>query len=105
LGWLFDEQSLESISIPVHIVAVGKDLIVPMEKNAEVFAKRITQSKLSVIHDDAGHYVFLNRPSLLGKRLMAPQFCEDHHTVDRRQVHEQVGEIAVNFFDEKLSKR
>ncbi len=105
LGWLFDEASLKSIGIPVYIIAAGKDSIVPVEKNAHVFAKMISKAKLNIIHEEAGHYVFLNRPSLLGKRLMPSRFCEDHCSVDRKLVHEEVGKIAVNFFDEKLSVR
>ncbi len=102
LGWLFDETSLKMIDIPVYIVAVGKDRIVPIEKNAKVFAKSISNAKLKVVHNEADHYVFLNRPSLLGKRLMAPRFCEDPSTVDRKQVHEMVGKEAVRFFDAQL---
>ena len=48
LGWMFQENSLEKIDIPVYIVAPEKDQVVSTEKNARVFASKIARSTLKI---------------------------------------------------------
>ncbi len=102
LGWMFDDFSLKSIHIPIYIIAAAKDKITPLEKNAKRFSEKISKATLKVFNNDSGHYTFLNRASLIGKRVLESKFCEDPASVDRRQVHEDVGKTAVQFFDETL---
>lgn len=104
LGWLFDPASLHKIKIPICIVSTNKDQVVPFEKNARLFAKEIKKSTLKLIKNEGDHYVFLNCASLIGKRLLEPRFFEDPAHIDRSYVHEEVGAIAVNFFDKNLLK-
>lgn len=103
LGWLFDESSLKKISIPICIISTSKDQVVPIESNAKLFAKTLTKSTLKILAGDGDHYVFLNRVTLIGKRLLEPRFCEDPHGVDRLLIHEEVGKTAVEFFDRHLN--
>ncbi len=105
LGWLFDETSLKKIDVPICIVSTNKDQVVPMEKNAHIFARAIRKATLKIINNGGDHYVFLNRASLIGKRLLEPRFFEDPQHVDRVQVHEEVGATAVAFFDKNLSSK
>ncbi len=102
LGWLFDESSLKQIPIPICIITTNTDRVVPFEKNAKVFAKSISKATLTVLKNEGDHYVFLNRASLVGKRLLAPRFCEDPASVDRLKIHEEVGKMAVSFFNRNL---
>ena len=102
LGWLFDESSLKKIPIPICIITTNKDRVVPVEENAQVFAKSITKATLKILSGEGDHYVFLSRASLVGKRLLAPRLCEDPCNVDRMQIHEEVGRTAVEFFNRHL---
>ena len=102
LGWLFAEDSLEKISIPIYIIAPEKDQIVPAEKNAMIFAKKIARSSLKILYGDADHYVFLNRATAVGKRFLDAKYCEDSATIDRKKLHEELAKNTIVFFDENL---
>ena len=101
LGWLFDEKSLEKIEIPVMIVASEKDDIAPPEKNAAIYAKKITRASFKML-PEANHYVYLNRASIVGKRFLEKRYCEDPASIDRKQVHEDIASGALDFFDRNL---
>lgn len=102
LGWMFDEKSLQKIQIPVHIIAPSKDQLVPIEKNAQIFAKNITRASLQILSGDTNHYIFLNRATLLGKRMLDPKYYEDPSSIDRRAIHQDLAKNAVEFFDNHL---
>lgn len=102
LGWLFDETSLKAIATPIFIVAADKDKIAPAETNAKLFAQKLSKATLSMIPGEADHYVFLNRASQLGKRLLEPRFFEDRSTLGRRKIHEEIGKNAIEFFNSQL---
>ncbi|MBS0605528.1 MAG: hypothetical protein KF898_00355 [Parachlamydiales bacterium] len=102
LGWLFDPSSLKNIHVPICIVTTTKDQVVPMEANAKIFANTIRKASLKILSGEGDHYVFLNQASLVGKRLLAPRFCEDPLNVDRLKIHEDVGKTAVEFFNRHL---
>lgn len=102
LGWLFDEASLQKIEVPICIISTNKDQVVPMESNAHLFAKSLKKATLKILNNDGDHYVFLNRASLVGKRLLEPRFFEDPQHIDRGRIHEEVGMTAVSFFDQYL---
>ena len=99
LGWLFDQKSLQSVSSPVLIVAAEKDKIAPIDLNAKLFAKQLAKATLKIISGDADHYVFLNRASQLGKRLLEPKLTQDYSTLGRRKIHEEIGKGAIEFFN------
>lgn len=102
LGDLFDEKSLESITVPVYIVAPESDHIVPFESNAQFFATKMTKSIFTLIPGAANHYVFLNEVTKGGKMLLDKKLAFDPPTVDRRKVHHEVGLEAVQFFKSYL---
>ncbi|MBS0604943.1 MAG: hypothetical protein JSS60_07920 [Verrucomicrobia bacterium] len=102
LGWMFEGNSLEKIDIPVFIVAPEKDLVVPTEKNAKVFASKIAKATLKILPGEATHYVFLNRANAVGKRFLEARYCEDPASIDRKKLHEEIAKKSVFFFDESL---
>lgn len=102
LGWMFQENSLEKIDIPVFIVAPEKDQVVPTEKNAKVFASKISQSTLKILTGEATHYVFLARANAVGKRFLDPRYCEDPASIDRKKLHDEIAKTSILFFDDKL---
>ena len=102
LGWLFEEASLSKIQIPIFIVAPERDQIVPIDKNAMIFAKKIAHSSLKILHGDANHFIFLNRATAVGRRFLEAKYCEDPASIDRKKVHQELAKNAVVFFDEHL---
>jgi hypothetical protein len=62
----------------------------------------MSKATLRLVPGEADHYVFLNRASQLGKRLLAPKFSEDYSTLGRRKIHENIGKNAIEFFDSQL---
>jgi predicted dienelactone hydrolase len=102
LGWLFDEKSLRAVARPIYIIGAEKDKIAPIETNAKVFAKKLSKATLRIVPGDADHYVFLNRASQLGKRLLEPKLAEDSSTLGRRKIHEDIGKNAIEFFGSHL---
>jgi predicted dienelactone hydrolase len=102
LGDLFDVPSLESIEVPVYIVAPESDHIVPFETNAKFFATKMTKSIFTLIPGAANHYIFLNEVTKGGKMLLDKKLAFDPPSVDRKKVHHEVGLEAVQFFKSYL---
>jgi len=100
----FTPESLQRITIPVEIVAGGSDLIAPPAENAQFFAANIKGAKLTILPGGVGHYTFLNAGTEAGKKQI-PQFCVDNAGVDREAVHEQVDEMAAEFFEKELAAK
>ncbi len=102
LGWLFDEKSLSAVKKPIFIFAPEKDQIVPVDGNAKIFAMKLSRVTLKIMPGEANHYIFLNRASLLGKGILEPKIFEDHVTVNRKQIHEEIGKQSIQFFQDNL---
>ena len=102
LGWLFDENSLLKIEIPIFIFATENDQVVPTEHNAKIYAKKISRASLKVLTGEASHYVFLNRATVVGQRFLDSKYCIDPNSIDRKKVHEDIAKSSVIFFDDKL---
>lgn len=106
-AWIFDEQSLKSISIPTYLVASSADNVLVTSNNAGFFAKHIPGSLYQTIDGKAGHYVFLsalNEPQRK-KMNIPPKFdflFQDATSVDRQWIQYQVAEEAVRFFNQSL---
>ena len=67
-----------------------------------IFAKKISRASLKILYGDANHYVFLNRATVVGRRFLEAKYCEDHATIDRKKVHEEIAKNTLLFFDENL---
>jgi predicted dienelactone hydrolase len=102
LGWLFDEKSLAKIKIPIVIFASENDQVVPIDMNAKVFAKQISQASLKIFTGEANHYIFLSRTTVIGKRFLDTKYCIDPKSIDRARVHEEIAKKTVIFFNNKL---
>ncbi|HUD02017.1 MAG TPA: hypothetical protein VMR37_06795 [Rhabdochlamydiaceae bacterium] len=102
LGYLFDLNSLQAISIPVHIVASEGDNITPIESSAKILAAKIKKAAFTLIPGGANHYVFLNEVTKGGKLMLDKSLAMDPPNVDRSLIHEDIGSSAVKFFNYHL---
>lgn len=98
----FPPQNLHPIAIPVEIVAGAADSIAPPAQNAQFFAANIPGAKLTILPGGVGHYTFLDVGTETGKKRL-PQLFLDNTGVDREAVHQQVAEMAAQFFDKELA--
>jgi predicted dienelactone hydrolase len=98
----FTPESLQKITIPVAIVAGAADHLAPPADNAQFFAAHIRSAKLTILPGEVGHYTFLALGTETGKKRL-PQLFVDSPGVDREAVHNQVGELAAEFFGKELA--
>ena len=98
----FSPESLRKIAIPVEIVAGEADHIAPPPENARFFASNIKGAKLAILPGGVGHYTFLDVGTEAGKKQL-PQLFVDNPGVDRRAVHDQVAQMAAEFFEKGLA--
>jgi predicted dienelactone hydrolase len=101
VGGGFTKAGLSKISIPVFVVVGDADKAAPPATNAQHFARLIRGAKLKVL-PDVGHYTFLAVCSAHGKSIL--DICRDAASVDRAQVHQQVAEMAFEFFEAGFGK-
>jgi predicted dienelactone hydrolase len=91
------KAQLARVTAPMYIVGSQSDSIAPVKTNALVFHKLMPKSKLLIIPGKTGHYVFLNE----GSEEMKPTggvYFNDNASVDRKAIHQQVGNLAAEFF-------
>lgn len=100
LGVAYDPESVAHIRIPVELVVGSKDPLAPPAENAEWLAQRIPNAKVTVL-PGASHYTFLDECTDEG-RAKRPELCATESTAERRKYHEQVAQMAVEFFEANL---
>lgn len=98
LGSGFTAAGLNKIKIPVHIVVGQADKITPPPTNAQRYAKLIKGAQLTILPGEIGHYTFLAECTARGKAVV--DVCRDAETIDRAKVHEQVAQLAFEFFEQ-----
>lgn len=102
-AWLFDEKSLQGITIPTYLIAAAADQTLVTLNNAGFFARNIPKSTFQAIPGKAGHYIFLSVLDKNERRKADPDdelsfLFEDDVSIDRRWIQQQVVEEAVGFF-------
>jgi predicted dienelactone hydrolase len=103
LGSGFTRTGLGAIRIPVYIIIGEADAVAPLTTNARRYASLIKGTKLRVLPGKIGHYTFLAECTSHGKKTHT--ICLDNEGVDRAVVHQQVGKLAFNFFEQVLAKK
>ncbi len=98
----FSKKSLHDIENPIQIIAGESDLIAPVEDCASWLHNELSVSKLHVLGAGVGHYTFLPEPSPLGLK-EAPDVFVDGAGVTRRDIHEEVSSMAVDFFRKTIA--
>jgi len=96
-----NSEQFSDIKRPVYIVSAQSDSIAPVKTNAMHYHELIKGSQLTVIKGKAGHYIFLNEATDQFKK-QAPFIFTDDPSVNRHVVHEQVSQLAVDFFKHNL---
>jgi predicted dienelactone hydrolase len=95
------KQQFAELKSPLYIVGAQSDSMAPVKTNAMHYHELIERSKITIIPGKVGHYVFLNEAIDRVKK-QQPFIFSDDPSVNRHQVHEQVSQLAVDFFKENL---
>ncbi len=96
LGFTQTPESLRSLRLPVAMVVGSADPIAPAETNANLLKANVRGARETVLPNVA-HYTFLDTCLPAGKASLAT-YCTDPVGVDRTAVHEQVDDLAIQFF-------
>lgn len=95
------KSQFNDVDIPMFIVGATADRMTPVKTNAAYYHKMMPKTKLYIVAGKAGHYVFLNEAKDELKKTGAETFSDDP-SVNRRAVHQKVGDMAARFFKESL---
>jgi predicted dienelactone hydrolase len=98
-----DEAGLAELKVPAYITVGAHDTQTPPADNAEFAAKHIPGAQLAIIPGDVDHEIFVNECDQEGRDEF-PEACIDAPSVDRHAIHNSVGQAALKFLDENLSK-
>lgn len=100
--FVYPPDSLRQIKIPVGLVAVINDEVLPHKDHAYQIIRSLDPAKLKIMSKEISHYTFLNRLTEAGKRMLHRAVHADPPGCDRAAVHREVGTFAVEFFEESL---
>jgi predicted dienelactone hydrolase len=93
----FSAESLAAIKTPLRIVVGESDAVAPPRECAVWLHRRVPTSTLEILPAPAGHYVFLQEATEMGRR-DGPDVCADAPGIDRRAIHQRVAASAAEFF-------
>ena len=95
IGAAFTPKSLKAINIPFYFIVGGGDTIAPAASNAQRMAQHIPQSQVDILNSQAGHYVFLNPCSDVGRKHVS--ICQDGEGVVRDELHGKAAQRVLSF--------
>jgi len=94
-------SQFKAVTGPMYIVGAESDSIAPYKTNAAQYHKLLPGSKYLIVKGKVGHYVFLGEAAEPVKK-KNPVYFTDDPSVDRHAVHQQVGDMASEFFKSSL---
>lgn len=100
-GFGMDKEGLQQLKIPTYIIVGSIDTQARIKENSEFAAKYIPNVQLEVIPGPIDHEIFVNECDPLGRDAF-PEACIDAPGVNRAQLHEQIGQTALKFFDTNM---
>jgi predicted dienelactone hydrolase len=103
LGSGFTKTGLSRIEVPVFIIIGQADKVTPLKTNAQRYANFIKGARLTVLPGEVRHYTFLAECNAHGKAVV--DICRDAETIDRAKIHEQVAQMAFEFFEEGSARK
>ncbi len=95
---MFNKEGLSGVKVPVLIVVGERDDVAL----SRFFAEHISQSTLCVLPGNVTHWTLLNEATEHGKKIN-PFITVDDPTINRTEIHQQVGSLALKFFNKELN--
>ncbi|WDF66849.1 hypothetical protein PQ465_11085 [Sphingobacterium oryzagri] len=102
VGQGFEQVSqFDNFDKPILIIGAEKDERTPVITNAKHFHNLIKGSAYIELEGKIGHYIFMNE-AREGLKRDAPMIFKDDDAVNRKDVHDRVSKIIIDFFEKKL---
>lgn len=102
IGQGFSPESLKRVSTPMLIIGAAADQIAPIATNAGYYADHLRKVQSKILPAPAGHYVFLNTCSTIGKDNLPTYVCQDPTGIDRNQLHQEVIQTIKQYLQNTL---
>lgn len=96
LGMTQTPESLHAIRVPTELVVGAADTMAPAALNANLIKAHLRGARETILPNVA-HFTFLDVCTVAGKEEL-PLDCTDPPGVDRNAVHQQVDDLAIQFF-------
>jgi len=101
-----EPKSLPQITKPFEIISLEKDPVLaelePASYSGSSFFSLIKNARISHLAEGASHYIFINEATPLGEQELPSKLYQEEG-VDRKEIHNQVAEIGLNFFESSFS--
>jgi len=102
LGQGFSQESqFIAIENPLLIIGAANDLLTPVKTNAKHYNNLIANSQYFQLEGNVGHYIFMNEAQN-GLKRNAPIVFKDDKNVDRKELHNKISKMAIEFFSKEL---
>lgn len=96
---MFTIEGLSKVQIPTHIIIGESDT--GLINDAQFFAQHIPNCAFTVIPGEVTHMTFLNEGTEKGRKTN-PEYTCDHPSINRARIHQDIGALAVDFFNQYL---
>jgi predicted dienelactone hydrolase len=101
--WCYGKpKSLRALKTPLGIVATVSDEVLAFQEHMEPLIVQSIPVRLKLLQNGETHFVFLNRVTDKGKKILGKRIFTDPPGVDRRTIHQEIGTFAVEFFNQYL---
>ena len=104
VGVYFDCDGLKPVRVPVELYVAQADKVLNPKTNAEHIRRCLPAPPVFNVLPKADHLVFLS-PCTEKLRATAPALCLDPPGVDRGNVHLEINEKVVRFFNHAFGER
>lgn len=100
LGQAFGDGAMDRVTIPVCLIASGRDEVLPEPHNIGQYLKVLPRQPEFHEFPEAGHFAYLPVCPLVVK-VVAMQACTDAGT-PRQEIHPLVNRMSLDFFNRNL---
>ncbi|CRX38271.1 alpha/beta hydrolase family protein [Estrella lausannensis] len=104
-SWIFSDESLAQVDVPVYLIAGAADEILVTDTNAGRFARQIPGAYYQTIPGKVGYFVFITSLSDVKKlkvnqQIISDRVFKDDPSIDRDWIQAKTLTEAVRFFNE-----
>lgn len=101
--WCFGKsKSIQSLKTPVGIVGTVTDEVLAFQEHLEPLIIQSVPARLKLLRHGESHFIFLNRVTEQGRKVLSEKIFKDPDGVDRRLIHSEIADFAVEFFHQFL---
>lgn len=95
-------SSIREIQAPVFVIYGAGDEVLPVAEHAEKILGLLPKAEHHRFDSPAGHFIFLRRPTELGRAVIPHHLIRDAEGVDRSAIHQKTRSLARDLFKKYL---